>query len=148
MGTHVRERESHVLEFVMVERELLRRRMEAAIEAMLVMLDELDGDPDLEPEEDEPWLGWPDDPESPFIGGGPTIEGEGSAWPEDFDQSHHGKSSGRGWPFFCDTHDLEPNLGSTQGTSQVHWAEGAFDDAEGDEHDGREPDGCVATMAA
>lgn len=60
MGTHDRERETHVREFVMVEQAALRRRMEAAIDSMLALLDELDGDPDLEPDnDDEPSLGWP-----------------------------------------------------------------------------------------
>ncbi len=59
MGTHVRERETHIREFVMVERQALRQRMEAAIESLLALLDELEGDADLESaNDDEPSLGW------------------------------------------------------------------------------------------
>lgn len=43
---------AHTREFVMVERLALRERTERAIEALIAMLDELDGDPDLE--EDDP----------------------------------------------------------------------------------------------
>ena len=52
MGTHVRERESYVPELAMVERRQLREHAERTIEALIAMLDELDGDPDLE--EDDP----------------------------------------------------------------------------------------------
>lgn len=45
--------------FTMVESTRLRERIEATIEAMIAMLDELDGDADLEPDTDaEPSLGW------------------------------------------------------------------------------------------
>lgn len=40
-------------EFVMVERRQLRERAERAIEALIAMLDELDGDPDLEDNGDD-----------------------------------------------------------------------------------------------
>ncbi|RTL97429.1 hypothetical protein EJV44_08935 [Ancylobacter aquaticus] len=66
MGTHVRDRRRHVREFIMIERFALRERMEAAVESMLALLDELEGDTDREPDfgdwepdnDDEPWLGW------------------------------------------------------------------------------------------
>lgn len=58
MGSHVGERENYVRDFVMVEQGSLRRRLEAAIERMIDVLDQLDLDPDLEPDnEDEPSLG-------------------------------------------------------------------------------------------
>lgn len=53
MGHHVRERKNSVRSFVTVEETSLRARMEAAIEIMLALLDDLDGEPDLEPEENE-----------------------------------------------------------------------------------------------
>ncbi|WP_018389738.1 hypothetical protein [Ancylobacter sp. FA202] len=39
---------AHTREFVMVERRQLRERAERTIEALIAMLDELDGEPDLE----------------------------------------------------------------------------------------------------
>ncbi|MCK0207532.1 hypothetical protein MWN33_05735 [Starkeya koreensis] len=58
MGTHVRERESYIPEYVMVEQYRIRQRAEAAIEGLLALLDELE-DPDLEPDnDDEPTMGW------------------------------------------------------------------------------------------
>lgn len=47
---------THSREFVMVERLRLRERAERTIEALIAMLDELDGDPDVEegdPADDE-----------------------------------------------------------------------------------------------
>lgn len=53
--------------FTMIESGRLRARMEAAIETMLALLDELEDDSDLEPDtdlepgaDDEPTLGWPE----------------------------------------------------------------------------------------
>lgn len=48
MGIHVRERPSLVPEYVMVERRELRARAEAAIETLISLLDEIDGDVDRE----------------------------------------------------------------------------------------------------
>ncbi len=74
MGTHVRERETHIRDFVMVEQASLRKRTEAAIEALVAMLDELDGDPDLEPDnDDEPWLGWEGGQPSRFFREGHSV---------------------------------------------------------------------------
>ncbi|WP_425106508.1 hypothetical protein [Ancylobacter sp.] len=39
---------AHTREFVMVERQRLRERAERAIEALIGLLDEMDGDPDEE----------------------------------------------------------------------------------------------------
>ena len=61
MGTHVSERDNYVRDFVMVEQSALRRRLEAAIERMIDVLDQLDRDPDFESDNDnEPWLGAPE----------------------------------------------------------------------------------------
>lgn len=58
MHTHSGERENYVRDFVMAEQGMLRQRLETAIESMLALLDELDGDAaDYEPDnDDEPWL--------------------------------------------------------------------------------------------
>lgn len=44
---------AHTREFVMVERQRLRERAERTIEALIVLLDELDTDPDVEMNGDE-----------------------------------------------------------------------------------------------
>lgn len=46
--THFGERGGYVPEFVMVDTQRLRARMEAAVDTLLALLDEMDGDPDLE----------------------------------------------------------------------------------------------------
>lgn len=175
MGTHVRERESCIREFVMVEQASLRRRTESAIDALLALLDELDSDPDLEPDnDDEPALGWPQDgPQS--LCQDPGDDREGASWPDDMNQCR--LSPWRGMA----SEDDEPSLGSTEkgmaffcfspmqtaawgnlghkgpsgdeprrdgGGSQLRWAEGARDDAEGDEHDGCEPEHDEPSLAA
>jgi hypothetical protein len=70
---------AHTREFVMVERRALRERAERTIEALIVLLDELDTDPDLEdggddePDADgEPSLGW--------VGGNPAQYAGGSGF--------------------------------------------------------------------
>lgn len=131
MGTHVRERETHIRDFVMVEQATLRRRMEAAIDSMLALLDELDGDPDLEASnDDEPSLGWCDGKSSFRWGSDDDREAE----------DEHDEDGG----------DREPSLGAPEraaffdgwvpagdGTlhpacnySQVAWAAGASNDRE------------------
>ncbi|MEP9348800.1 hypothetical protein [Xanthobacter sp. KR7-225] len=119
MGTHVRERERHVREFVMVDQSRLRERIEATIEAMIAMLDELEGDPDLEPDTDEE----PGADDEPSLA---ALEPSGIAysWPRGL------KTPGWGW--------YAP-LGNA---SQEHWAQGDTHhgaDLE-EEHDGIEPD--------
>lgn len=75
MGTHVRERESYIRDFVMVEQGSFRRQVEAAIERLIDLLDQIDVDPDLEPDNDnEPWLAAPE-PEVPSF---PTWVAESS----------------------------------------------------------------------
>jgi len=53
MGTHVRERESLVPEYVWIERRRLRQRAERTIEELIELLDELDGDTDVEDNGDD-----------------------------------------------------------------------------------------------
>ncbi|WGD32028.1 hypothetical protein AncyloWKF20_09505 [Ancylobacter sp. WKF20] len=53
MHMHSGERPSLARTFEMIETTALRRRMERAVEALLAALDELGGDPDLEPTGDE-----------------------------------------------------------------------------------------------
>lgn len=53
MGTHVRERERLVPEYVWIERRRLRRRAERTIEELIGLLDELDGDADVEDNGDD-----------------------------------------------------------------------------------------------
>ncbi|SCW34287.1 hypothetical protein [Ancylobacter rudongensis] len=53
MGTHVRERESLVPEYVWIERRRLRQRAERTIEELIELLDELDGESDLEDNGDD-----------------------------------------------------------------------------------------------
>ncbi|WP_428028804.1 hypothetical protein [Ancylobacter sp.] len=67
---------AHTREFVMVERQRLRERAERTIEALIVLLDELDADPDEEdggdgePDSDgEPSLGWEGGRPGVFAGG-------------------------------------------------------------------------------
>ncbi|UOK71554.1 hypothetical protein [Ancylobacter polymorphus] len=88
----------HTREFVMVERQRLRERAERAIEALIAMLDELEGDPDEEdggddePDSDgEPSLGWE--------GGRPELFGGGTGhWDCDceHDQAEDGIADAEG----------------------------------------------------
>ncbi|MDR6955966.1 alcohol dehydrogenase class IV [Ancylobacter sp. 3268] len=48
MAPHAGEQENYVRSFTMVEQTGLRKRTEAAIDALMALLDELDGDPDIE----------------------------------------------------------------------------------------------------
>lgn len=65
----------------------MRARLEATIEALVSLLDEIDGDPDLEPDTDEPSLGWTYDndgvPVPPVFASGDDREEE----PEHFELS-------------------------------------------------------------
>lgn len=84
----------------------------------------------------------------------PDNDGEGSiGWPEDVNQDRALKASSNddvgvifGPDREADGCDAEPSLGSSGCTydadyfNQDGWAAGGRDDAEGDEHDGREPD--------
>lgn len=75
--------------FEMVESTRFRARVVAAIETLVDLLDELDHDPDLEPDnDDEPSLGWRE-----ACGGGglcptSTDETELGPWTEDVRQQH------------------------------------------------------------
>lgn len=100
----------------LVARRQLRRKVEAAVDRLLAILDDLDGDPEA-----EPWLGateanvitpqWPrgstDDREED-AGDAPEIEDE-----------------------HADHADLEPSLGAAENPhDQLRWAAGACDDSE------------------
>lgn len=59
MHTHPGERPNFVPTYVTIEERRLRKRAEAAVEALLELLDELAPDPEMEPDnDDEPALGW------------------------------------------------------------------------------------------
>lgn len=53
MHTHSGERPDSVPSYVTIEERRLRHRTEQAVDALLALLDELDGDSDLEPAGDE-----------------------------------------------------------------------------------------------
>ncbi|RTL96164.1 hypothetical protein EJV44_11335 [Ancylobacter aquaticus] len=53
MEHHPGERPNYARDFTMVEVRALRKRTEAAVDALLALLDEIDSDPDLEPSGDE-----------------------------------------------------------------------------------------------
>lgn len=113
MGTHAGERERYVREFVMVEQARLRARMEAAIEAMLAMLDELEGDVDLEPDnDDEPSLGWCDGANVHRYG---TVD-DREVEDEHDEDGHDREADDEGDP----DQDLEPALGWNAEASQAH----------------------------
>ena len=60
MDTHFRERERSVPLWMTVD-PAMRRRIETAIEGLVALLDQIDGDEDLEDgNDDEPVMGWPD----------------------------------------------------------------------------------------
>lgn len=63
MRTHFGERGSYVPEFVMVDTQRLRARMEAAVDTLLALLDEMDGDADAEPTCGEQFCGAADEAE-------------------------------------------------------------------------------------
>lgn len=109
MGTHVRERERHVREFVMVDQARLRERIEATIEAMIAMLDELEGDPDLEPDtHDEP-----DVDAEPSLGAlEPSVCASQEHWAQG--DTHHGADLEDEHDGLEPDADEEPALGSTE----------------------------------
>jgi len=149
----------------------LRAAAEAAIEQLLALLDDLDGDPDLEPS-----LGslenHPSDHRVPNFWGelvghftGTTREGSQLCWSEEADGGDDAEDEHDGCE---DGGDDEPSLGSIPpspgrvfvdgnamwpdqvavidgGFDQEHWALGSSDDCEG-EHDGREAAGKIRPM--
>lgn len=98
----------------------MRRLIADAIESLLLLLDEIDGDPDLE--EDDPAEDGGD--VEPSLGATAEIHQE-HAW-------HHSPR------IFDGLGEDEPSLGSLVCIDQVSWSDGAMDDRE-EEHDGREP---------
>lgn len=124
----------------------LRREARRAVDELLELvdaLDRLDGDPDLEPaNDDEPSLGWPERGPSPFDENS-TDECELDPDTEVTATERHGRgfalsrypddSEEEGEDF---DDDLEPSLGSLNpeaGRSQISWSMGGLDDLEGSE---------------
>lgn len=125
-------------EFVMVERQQLRLRAEAAIETLLRLLDEIDGDADLEPDGDE--LDDDGDLREPELGWcgtgtgwrGDDVDGESSrvALNADLEDEHDGSEPDEG--------DDEPSLGWSEGEALSEMYALSADECEGD--DEREED--------
>lgn len=131
-------------EFVMVERQQLRLRAEAPIETLLRLLDEIDGDADLEPDGDEldddgdlrePELGWTGNGTG---WRGSDRDGDCSRVPlnADFEDEHDGREPDDG---DCEPDsDSEPALGWSEGEALSCTYSLAPDECEGD--DEREED--------
>ena len=105
-----------------------RRRIAAAIEAMINALDAIE-DPDAEGQVDDgpiddDELEGPEVDDEPSLGATEHIN-QNLAWRVTFEQAF--------------LPDGEPSLGSLDRIDQTKWASGGTDDRE-DEHDGREPD--------
>ena len=101
----------------------LRARAESEIERLIAMLDDLDGDPDLEPNGDDEFsLGWPANVSQLALGDN-TLDGDATAL------ERHGagfRPSGR--DDAEDGGDDEPSLASPETCrSQLLWAQGAGD---------------------
>ena len=123
--------------------EISRPVVEAEIELLIGLLDQLDEDPDLEDNADlEPSTG----DEEPLHG---ALEQRTGAWgglDHSIPDCFEGEELELGWTemearfgryhgAFSDAY--EPSLGSTAAINQIHWSKGSTDDSE-DEHDGRE----------
>lgn len=107
----------------------LRDKVERAVERLVAILDDLDGDPDVEdeqgddePEEDDRNLGWTS-----------SMRQEGRHWLGSRDTGYRWASD----DVERDDADHEPTLGAPerQSGSQVHWAAGGKDDREDDGDD-------------
>lgn len=142
MGTHGRERETHIREFVMIEQAALRRRMEAAIDSMLALLDELDGDPDLEASnDDEPSLGWCNGARDSQYGGDDDREAE-----DEHDEDNGDREPSLGAPEQSAFHEGwvpagDGTLYRACNYSQAAWAAGASNDRELGDDNGIADDG-------
>ena len=125
--------------------EISRPVVEAEIELLIGLLDQLDEDADLEDNADlepstgdeEPLHGAPEQQTGSWAGLDPAVpscfEGEELelGWTEL--EARFGRYQAAGSDVY------EPSLGSTGSVNQIHWSKGGTDDGE-DEHDGREPD--------
>ena len=125
--------------------EISRPVVEAEIELLIGLLDQLDEDPDIEDNADlepstgdeEPLHGAPEQQAGSWKGLDPSVasctEGEELelGWTEL--EARFGRYQAAGKDVY------EPSLGSTHSMNQTHWSKGGTDDME-DEHDGREPD--------
>jgi hypothetical protein len=135
-------------------RKLLLARQEVAepIERLIAILDEIDGEAELEPtgDEEEPTLGWTAG--TPRILGS-TMDGEAEpslGWTGNVNQASRNRL-GDGEDYEQDDSDREPSLGSRacnpglmmpgrdRTGDQSWWGQGGTRDLE-DEHDGCEPD--------
>ena len=125
--------------------EISRPIVEAEIELLIGLLDQLDADSDIEDNADlepstgdeEPLHGAPEqqtgswrglDPSAPSCGDGEELE---LGWTEL--EARFGRYRAAGENVY------EPSIGSNGGINQLKWSKGSTDDGEA-EHDGREPD--------
>ena len=105
----------------LVARRQLRRKVEAAVDRLLAILDDLDGDPEA-----EPWLGTTEaNVITPQWPRGTADDREQDAGDSAEIEDEHG-----------DTADLEPSLGAPENPhDQRRWAAGGRSDIEqGDDH--------------
>ena len=127
-------------------RAALRRMASEAAETLIDLLDELDADPDLEPNDGGDDFSYVvlrnyDDDSEPSLGWTMQTRQETAKWfgdTEDREDEHDGREPSLGSP------EYHPSayggaVYSSVGT-QTGWSAGNQDDGEGDEHDGREED--------
>jgi len=125
MGTLVRDRERRG--FTMVEAQEVRQRAEAAIEGLLALLDDLDGDADVEQE-----MGWPLGTDQELTcywcerdsyghegddhdGCEPPEDAETITWTEAIDHDDTNARTGKGTGWLCPmSDDCEDSLGWNQ----------------------------------
>ncbi len=100
----------------LVERAKLRRKVERAVDRLMALLDELDGDPEA-----EPWLGWPE----PIMGWG--MHAAPLLCP-------HGANDDREQDVTDEPHDAEPDEPWLASPERAHdqrrWAAGTLLDLE------------------
>ncbi len=98
----------------LIERRKLRLKIEAAVSRLIDVLDEIDPDPEFEPEgNDEPSLGWPNRKpggmQSTF-GNTSDLEGSGDVEDPDLEDGHDAEEEYEG----DDDPDKEPSLGAPE----------------------------------
>lgn len=145
MGTHVRDQERR--DFTMVEVREVRRRAEAAIETLLALLDDLDGDADVEQE-----MGWPLGTDQELTcywcerdhyghegdehdGREPPEDAESVTWTEAIDQDDGNARTGAIAGWWPSADDDEPSIGwNTPGVgwNGVDQGDPRYADAESD----------------
>ena len=125
--------------------EIPRQIVEAEIEMLIDLLDQLDADPDVEDgadiendtTDDEPLLGAPNQQAGSWNG---IDASYGCDDDEELELGWTEMEARFNRHFAAGSDVYEPSLGSTNSVNQANWSKGNLDDAEGDEHDGREPD--------